>query len=36
MTNQMLGELLAVVNVASQSNVLANGYQLPLDGDLKS
>ena len=35
MTNQMLGELLAVVNVASQSNVLANGYQIPLDDDLK-
>lgn len=35
MTSQMLGELLAVVNVASQSNVLANGYQIPLDDDLK-
>ena len=35
MTNQMLGELLAVVNVARQYNVLANGYQIPLDDDLK-
>ena len=35
MTTQMLGELLAVVNVANQSNVLANGYQIPLDDDLK-
>ena len=35
MTHDMLGELLAVVNVASQSNILANGYQIPLDDDLK-
>ncbi len=35
MTDEMLGELLAVVNVASQSNILANGYQIPLDEDLK-
>ena len=35
MTDYMLGELLAVVNVASQSNILANGYQIPLDDDLK-
>ena len=35
MTADMLGELLAVVNVASQSNILANGYQIPLDDDLK-
>ncbi len=35
MTDDMLGELLAVVNVASQSNILANGYQIPLDDDLK-
>ena len=34
MTDDMLGELLAVVNVASQSNILANGYQIPLDDDL--
>ena len=35
MPDDMLGELLAVVNVASQSNILANGYQIPLDDDLK-
>ena len=35
MTDDMLAELLAVVNVASQSNILANGYQIPLDDDLK-
>ena len=35
MTDAMLGELIAVVNVASQSNILANGYQIPLDDDLK-
>ena len=35
MTDDMRGELLAVVNVASQSNILANGYQIPLDDDLK-
>ena len=35
MTDDMFGELLAVVNVASQSNILANGYQIPLDDDLK-
>ena len=35
MTEDLLGELLAVVNVASQSNILANGYQIPLDDDLK-
>ena len=35
MTDEMLGELLAVVSVASQSNILANGYQIPLDDDLK-
>ena len=34
MTGEMLGELLAVVGVASQSNILANGYQIPLDEDL--
>ena len=34
MTDDMLGELMAVVNVATQSNILANGYQIPLDDDL--
>ena len=35
MTNDMLRELLAVVNIASQSNILANGYQIPLDDYFK-
>ena len=35
MTDEMLGELMEVVNVATQSNILANGYQIPLDDDLK-
>ncbi len=35
MTGEMLGELIAVVGVATQSNILANGYQIPLDDDLK-
>ena len=35
MTDEMLGEMLAVVSVATQSNILANGYQIPLDDDLK-
>ena len=35
MTDEMLGELLAVVGVATQANILANGYQIPLDDDLK-
>jgi AhpD family alkylhydroperoxidase len=34
MTDEMLGELLAVAGVAAQSNILANGYQIPLDEDL--
>ena len=34
MTDDMLGELIAVVGVATQSNILANGYQIPLDDDL--
>ena len=33
MTDEMLGELLAVVGVASQANILANGYQIPVDED---
>ena len=35
MTGQIVGELLAVVNVATQSSILANGYQIPPDDDLK-
>lgn len=31
MTDEMLGELLAVVGVATQANILANGYQIPVD-----
>ena len=34
MTDDMLGEVLAVVGVATQSNILANGYQIPLDPNL--
>ena len=34
MSDEMLGELLAVVGVAIQSNILANGYQIPLDEDM--
>jgi hypothetical protein len=34
MSDEMLGELLAVVGVATQSNILANGYQIPLDEDM--
>ena len=33
MTDEMLGELLAVVGVASQAKILANGYQIPVDKD---
>ena len=33
MTDEMLGELLAVVGVASQAKILANGYQIPVDDD---
>ena len=33
MTEEMLGEVLAVVGVASQANILANGYQIPVDDD---
>ena len=31
MTSQMLGELLAVVGMANETNRLANGYRVPLD-----
>jgi len=31
MTNQMFGELLAVVGLANQTNALANGYRIPVD-----
>jgi AhpD family alkylhydroperoxidase len=31
MTNEMLGELLAVVGMANETNRLANGYQVEID-----
>ncbi len=31
MTDQMFGELLAVVALANQTNALANGYRIPVD-----
>jgi AhpD family alkylhydroperoxidase len=31
MTDEMLGELLAVVGLANQTNRLANGYRIPVD-----
>jgi alkylhydroperoxidase family enzyme len=31
MTDEMLGELLAVVSLANQTNALANAYQIPVD-----
>ena len=35
MTDEMLGELLAVVSLANQTNSLANGYQIPVDERFK-
>jgi len=31
MTDEMFGELLAVVGLANQTNALANGYRIPVD-----
>jgi AhpD family alkylhydroperoxidase len=31
MTEEMLGELMAVVGMASETNALANGYRVPVD-----
>jgi hypothetical protein len=31
MTREMLGELLAVVGMANETNSLANGYRVPVD-----
>ena len=31
MTREMLGELLAVVGMANETNALANGYRVPVD-----
>jgi AhpD family alkylhydroperoxidase len=35
MTDEMLGELLAVTGMANQTNRLANGYQIPVDPQFK-
>ena len=35
MTDEMQGELLAVVSLANQTNSLANGYQIPVDEKFK-
>ena len=35
MTDEMLGELLAVVGMANQTNRLANGYQVPVDAQFR-
>ena len=36
MTEEMLGELLAVVGMANETNRLANGYQVDIDDAFKS
>jgi AhpD family alkylhydroperoxidase len=36
MTSEMLGELLAVVGMANQTNALANGYRVPVDEGLEN
>jgi AhpD family alkylhydroperoxidase len=35
MTDEMLGELLAVVGLANETNRLANGYRIPVDEQYK-
>src|SRR6185437_11997995 len=35
MTDAMLGELMAVVGMANETNRLANGYQVDIDGPFK-
>ena len=35
MTDEMLGELLAVTGMANQTNRLANGYRIPVDPQFK-
>jgi len=35
MTEEMFGELMAVVGMANETNRLINGYQVPLDEALK-
>ena len=34
MTDEMLGELMAVVGMANETNRLANGYQVEIDEDV--
>ena len=36
MTDAMLGELMAVVGMANETNVLAAGYRVPIDEQFKS
>lgn len=36
MTTEMLGELLAVVGMANETNALAAGYQVPVDEQFKA
>ncbi len=36
MTNEMLGELLAVVGMANETNRLANGYQVEIDAAFRT
>ena len=36
MTEEMFGELMAVVGMANETNRLANGYRVPIDDALKS
>jgi hypothetical protein len=35
MDDAMLGELLAVVGMANETNALANGYRIPVDERFK-
>jgi alkylhydroperoxidase family enzyme len=35
MTDEMLGEVLAVAGMANQTNRLANGYQIPVDAQFR-
>jgi alkylhydroperoxidase family enzyme len=36
MTDEMLGELMAVVGMANETNRLANGYQVEIDDAFKT
>jgi hypothetical protein len=35
MTEQMFGELMAVVGLANQTNALATGFRVPIDEQFK-